>query len=311
MACTSPVECFLGVNEITGKPKLFFREPVGVDPQSYSLFWKPCGRCASCLEARARDMAVRSLHESRMHKANCFITCTYSDAHLPRHGSLSQRDAQLFLKRLRKYFPTGSIRYVLVGEYGSHTYRAHLHALIFGVDFLADRKPAGKTKSGYPQWTSATLDKAWGVGNCTVSALTIETCMYTCRYALKSALATSRGERGMRWWQHPLTGQWLQREREFMLMSRRPGLGRAWFDQFHADVTTPDAVILPGGRKMPVPRYYDKVVREWSEDDFQRIKERRLEQAMEGARPAESAPKRLLARAEVQQAKHDLSKRGL
>lgn len=307
--CTRPVECFLIVED--GKERLLFREPIGAQPDSYVLFMKDCGRCPSCLEKRARELAIRCQHEAQMHKANAFLTLTYDDEHLPHHGSLRRRDVVLFLKRLRKLLAPARVRFLLVGEYGSQTLRAHYHVLLFGEDFLADRVPVGKSKSGFRQWESAALAKAWGLGRCTVAELTLETCFYVCRYALKSSLGgVKRGEREV-WWQHPLSGQWLLREREFQLMSTHPGLGREWFEKYSRDVTSGDAVVVRGGQKFKPPRYYDKVLRSWSEEDYQAMKARRLEQALEGARLAEGAPKRLAAREVVQVAKHNLSKRGL
>lgn len=49
-------------------------------------------------------------------------------------GHLSKRDAQLFIKRLRKYITKYSdekIRYYCVGEYGPVSYRPHLHLLLW------------------------------------------------------------------------------------------------------------------------------------------------------------------------------------
>ena len=40
-------------------------------------------------------------------------------------------------------------------------------------------------------------------------------------------------------------------------MSRRPGIGKGWFDKFHAtDVAPHDHVVINGRAQRP-PRYYD------------------------------------------------------
>lgn len=309
MACTNPSRTFLPADG----GQLLFREPVGANPNDYSVFMKPCGVCESCLEMKAREWSLRSMHEAQMHERNSFVTLTYAEEFLTHHGSLNRSHAVLFLKRLRKALQPHRIRYLLVGEYGSTTYRAHYHALIFGEDFTGDRVSAGKTKSGFSQYESALLSQAWGLGRCTVQDLTLETAMYCCRYALKSALPRVPGKRGERrkvpWWQHPVYGVWLKREREFQMVSRHPGLGRAWFEKYSLDVVPHDACVVAGGQEFKPPRYYDRVLRAWCEDDYLAIKAARFAQGHTLDNLAESVPARLQARAIVQAAKHSLSGR--
>ena len=44
----------------------------------------PCGQCMACRLERARQWAVRCVHEAQMHKDNCFLTLTYRDGCVPR-----------------------------------------------------------------------------------------------------------------------------------------------------------------------------------------------------------------------------------
>lgn len=311
MACTRPRRAW---QPLDGS-RLLFREPVGANPFDYQQVKIGCGRCPSCLERDARDWSLRCMGEARMHDRNSFITLTYRDDALSHHGSLNRRHVELFLKRLRKALAPDRIRFFLVGEYGSTTFRAHYHALIFGEDFTGDRVPAGKTQSGFRQYESALLSEAWGLGRCTVQDLTIETAMYCCRYALKAVLPPREGQRTrkssdrVRWWQHPLTGVWLKREPEFRKVSTHPGLGRAWFEKYSLDVFPRDCVVLPGGIELPPPRYLDKVLRAWCEDDYLAIKAKRQAKAQTLDNLAESRPHRLAAREAVQVAKHALSGR--
>lgn len=70
-----------------------------------------------------------------------FVTLTYDDTKVPVEEVLPEvylpvvhkRDVQLFVKRLRKA-SQGKIKYYLVSEYGSNTYRPHYHAIMFNVD---------------------------------------------------------------------------------------------------------------------------------------------------------------------------------
>jgi len=40
-------------------------------------------------------------------------------------------------------------------------------------------------------------------------------------------------------------------------MSRRPGIGDAWFDSFSSELYPSGFVVLPSGKKCKIPKYYD------------------------------------------------------
>lgn len=60
-----------------------------------------CGQCGGCRLERARQWAIRCMHEAKFHQVNSFITLTYDDEHLPEDGSLKLRDWQQFADKLR------------------------------------------------------------------------------------------------------------------------------------------------------------------------------------------------------------------
>lgn len=91
----------------------------------------PCGTCLQCLQQRSNTWTNRLIHESIYHRHTAFLTLTYDDEHNP--GVLVKRDAQLFIKRLRKYYEPEKIKYFLAGEYGKTTNRPHYHCIAFGV----------------------------------------------------------------------------------------------------------------------------------------------------------------------------------
>ena len=62
----------------------------------------PCGRCIGCRIQRSQDWALRCYHEASGYKQNCFITLTFNEEHNKK--SLTVKDFQLFMKRLRKKF---------------------------------------------------------------------------------------------------------------------------------------------------------------------------------------------------------------
>ena len=72
MPCYEPLKASLVV-DANGKRSLSFDK--NSQGKGLSL---PCGRCIGCRLERARQWAVRIMHESKMHDTNCFLTLTYS-----------------------------------------------------------------------------------------------------------------------------------------------------------------------------------------------------------------------------------------
>ena len=242
------------------------------------------------------------MHETRLHERNCFVTLTYDTPELPfvldgdeLLATLLPRDLQLFWKRLRKN--VGPARYFACGEYGKATpendfiARPHFHACVFGQDFSDDRTATEPTRSGAPQWQSDTLDAVWGKGRARVSELNFEGAAYVARYTTKK-----------------LTGEQLEefgpRAPEFGTQSRRPGIGKGWFDRYSSDVFPFDEVIVRGRPTKP-PRYYDKLLADRDPDQHQDVKTNR--EAARADRP-ELTRRQLSVREFV--TKHRLRKKG-
>lgn len=93
-----------------------------------------CGKCLPCLMSKRNDWCFRLEQEFKWSKKGAmFLTLTYDQKHLPSDLSVSKRDLQLFMKRLRKRDKSNSLRYYAVGEYGSKFGRPHYHVLLFGA----------------------------------------------------------------------------------------------------------------------------------------------------------------------------------
>lgn len=231
----------------------------------------PCGRCIGCRLERSRQWAVRLMHENTLHEQSCFLTLTYDDAHLPGDGSLHKDHFQKFMKRLRKYLHdlnvkisrfnekegkslplvNERIRFFACGEYGEKTNRPHYHALIYGFD-PKDKQFYKSTPSGN-LWISSTLDRIWGNGFVVCGSVSFDSAAYVARYIMKKQY----GEQSAKHYIGPKTsedGSLL--EREFLLMSRRPGIGCAWIQNFMHDTYPRDKVLASGFPSKP-PRYYD------------------------------------------------------
>lgn len=106
-----------------------------------------CGHCDNCKKSKVDSLVHRCKLESMSYKClPIFLTLTYDEEHLPKDG-LCVRDVQLFFKRLRinlqRHGYSDKIRYLLVGEYGKTTHRAHYHAILWNchqTDILSYRQ---------------------------------------------------------------------------------------------------------------------------------------------------------------------------
>lgn len=223
----------------------------------------PCGQCAECRLKRSREWAVRCMHEASLHRDNCFLTLTYSGG-CGHEVSLNYKDFSDFMKRLRARYPKDKILFFCCGEYGETNpktnivdgglYRAHFHAILFGFNF-PDRVPVRMLGRSDLE-KSEILNSTWGHGDCKIGAVTFESAAYVARYAMKKvtgdlakahySLITEDGEM-------------IERTPEMLVMSKRPAIGKAWFEKFGQHVYYRD-VVVARGKEMQPPRYYDKLL---------------------------------------------------
>lgn len=218
-----------------------------------------CGRCTGCRLQRAADLTTRALHEAAIteqlqRRSSSFLTLTYNDSHLPTDYGLQRDDLTRFLKRLRKAL--GSFRYLACGEYGDATRRPHYHALLFGLDFRADRQQVEYPgTSEQPSFQSPILSRLWTLGQHVVKDLTPENCAYVAHYVMKKRT----GERAAETYRRTRDGYSWQVAAEFSAMSLRPGLGAAWWHTYRDDIRPGDELVL-NGKRVHTPRYYDTLL---------------------------------------------------
>lgn len=248
----------------------------------------PCGQCIGCRLQRSQDWATRITHEASLHEDNCFLTLTFRPEDLPWDRSVSVRDVQTFMRRLRKKI--GSVRFFAVGEYGTNLSRPHYHIMLFGHAF-PDRTIWSKSPSGHYLYRSAALEALWTEGFSFIGNVTVESAGYVARYCTKKI----NGDKAKEHYQvlNPETGEIALRTPEFAVMSRKPGLGGEWFKQFHADAFPSDFIVIDG-QKRPIPRYYKKLLERsdpWLAQDVALAREERsrLPQARANSTPARLA----------------------
>lgn len=198
------------------------RWPMLVNCKGHDIY-VPCGKCAWCI-SRERDMWVfRMKQESKKHLYNFFLTFTYRDADLPMiinedTGEMVNSVNKLHIREFhRKLWKKGlKFRYLLASEYGSKTLRPHYHA-IYWCDTPID------------------FEKEWPYGDNNVQ-LPADEGSY--KYVLKYMLKGSKVPPGA--------------EKNFRLMSRKPGIGSEF------DYKGDRYLLTANGVKMAVPRYYRK-----------------------------------------------------
>lgn len=292
MPCYHPlVGVDVGVRKETGKKVIRVlkgREVNDWHRKNVLIIPLACGRCIGCRLERSRQWAVRCVHEASLYEENCFITLTFRDAcpldkkKIDPTVSLHKYHFQNFMKRLRREFSLGvlshprkrgflpkykspNIRYLHCGEYGENLGRPHHHACLFNFDLID--KQYWKTKEGNRYYTSEILNRIWGYGYCIIGEVTFESAAYVARYIEKKVT----GEMA--------EGYYDGREPEYSTQSRRPGLGKGWLDKYTDDIFPKDFVVIRG-KRINVPKFYNKKYEEQYPEIYASIKEMRKDAAL-------------------------------
>lgn len=193
----------------------------------------PCGKCLGCRLQYAQDWQGRLLMELQCHDIAWFVTMMYDDEHVRtviyeddagsqvRLETLCKKDVQDFMKRLRYHFPKDKLRFYFTGEYGDQTFRPHIHGIIYGLHLDdVEQIPGVYSVNHEPKFLSTVFDAIWGHGSCELGTVTPESTSYVARYVMKKVKKGWKTEK-----------EALGLEPEFGLMSRKPAIGRPYFDQ--------------------------------------------------------------------------------
>lgn len=283
MTCFTPIRAFRGDGG-----KVVFSARAGFSDRPINL---PCGKCIGCRVKKAQEWALRCSHEASLYDHNCFLTLTYAPERLPKDLSLDKTHWQNFVKRWRKELaasacvcPVGTetcrckvLRYLHCGEYGPRTFRPHYHAVVFGQDFHEDRV-LFEDRGANSLYHSRTLDRLWSHGLCTIGSVNKTTAEYVARYTLKKARVDWQDGSYRRL--DPETGEEWFVEPEYATMSRRPGIGAAWYDKFKGDLFPSDECVADG-RVHGVPRFYSKRLEAEDAEMYSRVKRKRADREFE------------------------------
>lgn len=225
----------------------------------------PCGKCPACLSNRREQWTYRLACEQRVSKYCLFMTFTYSDDNLPilhkDRGDITiglgscvvdddisfvliKSHLQGYLKLLRELLRRKDcqLRYYAIGEYGEHTYRPHYHALLF---FDYDRFVP-------PNEIDDLVAKCWHNGNVKFGYISPKSIRYVLKDMVKQQFKNSE-----------YVKKTICNDKEdyapFCIMSRRPGIGSAWFSQhenFFLRAIQDVTAIVSDGHFVSIPRYY-------------------------------------------------------
>lgn len=308
MACFSPLNMYRprgGGRLVSSKSLSISGDPVIV----------PCGWCDGCKLGRAGAWAIRCVHEAKMHDANCFVTLTYDEQHVPQSYSVDKVAWQKFHRRVRKRLH--DYRFFGNGEYGDIGLRPHYHCLFFGLDF-PDKVFSRVSDTGEDCYTSELLSELWPYGLHEIGEVTLQSAGYVARYCLKKINGALADDYYYR--QSPVDGEFYRVAPEFCTMSRggagrivngvrvpgMGGIGTPWFNRFASDAFPSDFLVIDGRRVKP-PSFYLRKLAEREAlvrpvagvVDQTTIKRARKRFALAPSVKANNTPARLAVRAEV------------
>lgn len=181
--------------------------------------------------------------------------------------------------RRKEWLFKHGIRAYYCGEYGDRYGRPHYHILLFNFDF-PDLRHHKTEKNGTKTYVSKSLDRLWyhkgsktKLGHAVVGALTFNSACYVASYIHKKITGDKAYDHYETYDMD--TGEIIRRLPEFNEMSRNPGIARLWFDMYRDDVYPRDFVVIKG-KKMPPPKYYDTLFKEFNEKGYDDIKAQRV-----------------------------------
>ena len=303
MPCYSPLEAWRSRTKgRNGKYGVTFdrRDANRIKAEELRL---PCGQCVGCRLDRSKMWAVRIMHEASLHEKNCFITLTYDEDHLPDDHGLCKKHFQAFMKRLRKKLSPKKVRFYMCGEYGEKLGRPHYHAIIFGYDF-PDRY-LWKERDGNRYYVSEALSRLWPFGYHDISEVNIKSAAYVARYVMKK----QTGEKAEKHYEKvdAETGEIYRIEPEYNSMSRYPAIAEGWYEKYKKDCDK-DFIVCEG-KKVKIPRYYDKLLEKENSELMEEKKKARIARAK--AHVKDQSYERLEVRKKCAESRSAMLKRSL
>ena len=231
-----------------------FRVDHGCRDYYEKLVLCPCGHCIGCRTDKRRQWTSRLILEDKDQRKigneGYFITLTYDPQYLPSDGGLRKKDFQDFMKRfritLKRKHNLDKIRFFGCGEYGENFLRPHYHFVTWlPLDIFDVQK---------------VVESTWTLGFVEIVYSAYERLAYVAGYVSKKLLDSSQVE-GV----DQNTGEVKTLPPEFILMSRRPGIGSGYS---LAKIKETGKIYLNDGKKVSPPRYYKNKLSPQEKEDL-------------------------------------------
>lgn len=236
--CADPVLCYMRQDG-----KRLFRNFSFV--KNHTLFLQnaqqvyDCGKCLFCRKKRAYELASRCVLHASLYEDNCFLTLTYDEKKEGYDNGFHYVHVQRFKKRLRQFVQRTlgkRIEIFNVHEYGKNG-KSHWHIIVFG--FYPKDAVFFTQRNGIPYYTSKVVTRLWPYGHHTVGSVNEASAMYQSQYMEKDFKHSNVGTKKK-------------------AHSKHSGIGRPYFEKHYKQILRLGYVPV-NGRKLPLPRYFEKI----------------------------------------------------
>lgn len=236
MKCIDPVLCYTNAKGVRAFRHFSLASPVfkRIHDQVFD-----CGKCIHCRKKRSTELASRCVLHASLYQQNCFLTLTYDEKKEGYNNEFSYRDIQTFKKRLRECVrreTKSTIEIFNVHEYGKNG-KKHWHLIVFNW-CPTDRK-IFTYSNGLPLSTSESLQRLWPHGFSTIGDVSEASAMYQSQYMEKDFrnqnAANSKKSH-----------------------SKHSGIGKPYFLKHYNQILRLGYIPF-GDRKMPIPRYFQRL----------------------------------------------------
>lgn len=263
----------------------------------------PCGHCWACQLNYSAEWATRNMLETLEHENCYFITLTYDDEHLPIPETLNYKEKiridgdwveNIITVENDGTWTTGTlwpdhvtkmihnmrqdgykVRYFYCGEYGSEdkTQRPHYHMLLYGLPLDLSQNYDYEIDENFKEhWRNPLISKYWPYGRHDIAALEWSCAAYVSRYCTKKLNP------------EPKSDKWYAEHgkiKEFIRMSRRPGIGRRYYNLHKLDIYKNDSMVMKTVKgntgSFKPPKAFDKLFKEEYPEEFEKIQKHRKE----------------------------------
>ena len=208
-------------------------------------------------------------------------------------GSLVPKDLTRFIKNIRQImkrdYKEDNIRFMACGEYGAEGQRPHYHIIFFNLNLPVEDLYAPRIINNELYYQSKIIERAWGAefekdgktwkkppkGICNISVATWSTIAYTARYITKKVNGVESvayyGSKGQ--------------EKEFMRVSRMPGIGEGYYKKHWKEIYDRDEIIIvnrSGTQTAKPPRYFDELYKKEHPKEFKELQRKRKKEGENG-----------------------------